>query len=66
MTHKHFWILDKNNFGRCRDCPATKQFATEKKLELRPDERSFIENIGYEVDKDGWTYGKLHGLEIQI
>ena len=61
-NHKHKYILDKNNFGMCK-CGATKQFPNEKIQKLRPDERSFMENIGYEVDKEGWTYAKLHGME---
>ena len=67
MKHSgpHHWIIDGNNKGRCciKGCTATKQFPNEKIQKLRSDERSFMENIGYEVDKDGWTYAKLHGME---
>lgn len=33
----HYWILDRNNFGRCKNCPATKQFQTEVIEPVRND-----------------------------
>ena len=57
------WIIGRNNLGTCVMCGKTKQFPVEKKQVLRSDERSFIENLNYEVDFDGWTYGKLYNLE---
>ena len=26
MKHRHYWEVDSENKGRCRDCPAVKDF----------------------------------------
>ena len=67
MKHKHFWIIDKNNFGKCRDCPATKQFPRQPKLKLRASEVSAIEGIGSEAgyDPDSWLNTTSHDFEVR-
>jgi len=44
----HYWILDSNNFGRCKreGCGATKQFPIEPYPILHDYERSKIESLG--------------------
>ena len=51
MKHKHFWILDKNSFGKCK-CGATKQFPVERRLTLRPSEIAALEGKCSEVAYD--------------
>ena len=66
MSHKHFWILDKNSFGRCRDCPATKQFPAGSKLKLRPSEISAIEGLDSIYSPDDWLHESSTSLEVGI
>ena len=59
--HKHFYILDENNFGRCK-CGASKQFPVEKRQKLRASEVSAIEGIGGEAvyNPDSWLNATSH------
>lgn len=55
--HKHFWILDKHSFGRCK-CGATQQFPVEEIIKLnmhRPPR----------YDPDSWLSASLHGVKIK-
>jgi len=64
--HKHHYILDENNFGKCKHCPATKQFPVEKKLELRPSEIIAMENLGSIVNCDPGSplNASVYGVEL--
>jgi len=63
--HKHKYILDENNFGRCK-CGETKQFPIEKKLELRPSEIIAMENLGSIVNCDPGSplNASVYGVEF--
>jgi hypothetical protein len=55
--HIHKWILDKNNFGKCK-CGASKQFPVEEpkgrtKLAMPP-----------KYDPSAWLSAKVHGIKI--
>ena len=65
MTHKHKYILDKNNFGRC-ECGDTKQFPVEKIQKLRPSEVITIENLSSDSisEPDAWCYASVHGVKL--
>ena len=67
MKHKHFWILDKNSFGKCKypGCTATKQFPIERRLILRPSEIAALEGKCSEVayDPDGWLNASAQDFE---
>ena len=65
MSHKHFWVLDKNNFGRCK-CGATKQFPAGPKLKLRPSEISAIEGLDSIYSPDDWLHKRSTSLEVGI
>jgi len=45
--HVHYWILDRNSFGRCciKGCNATKQFPVEEITPLTETQRKFIEGF---------------------
>jgi len=81
MTHKHRYILnraekcklgmhefvlDKNNLGKCKHCPATKQYPVEMIQKLRPSEVITIENLSSDSisDPDGWCYASVHGVKL--
>jgi hypothetical protein len=63
--HKHFYILNKNNFGKCK-CGATKQFPVEKKLALRPSEVLTFENLSRDsrVDPSSWLNAEIYEEKI--
>jgi len=65
MTHKHKYILDKNNFGRCK-CGATKQFPVETIYKLRPSEVITMKNLSSDSipDPDVWCYASVHGVKL--
>jgi hypothetical protein len=58
----HFWVLDKNSFGRCRNCSATKQFPVEENLALRPNEVLTFQNLSSDSrwDSSAWLNAKVH------
>ena len=58
QLHKHFWILDKNSFGRCR-CGATRQFFVEEKAELRRSEIATLNRLARLAlhHPDSWITG---------
>ena len=62
-NHKHYWILDKNNFGRCR-CGATKQFPIESKLKLSTFERSIAERLGVSYIYGDWLQEKKPAVKF--
>ena len=66
MKHTHFWILDKNNFGKCRNCPATKQFPVVSKITLRPSEALTMENLGPDskCNPDAWCSTSVYGVKF--
>jgi len=67
MKHKHFWIIDSTGLGKCKYCPAKKQFHAERKLKLRPSEISAINNLGSEAgyDPDSWLNTTSHDFEVR-
>ena len=58
MDHSsHHWIIDKYGNAKCRHCPATMHFPTEK-VELTNLERTLVENYD---PPTFWQTGSLHG-----
>lgn len=55
--HKHFWILDKNNFGVCK-CGDKRQFPKEE-IRLKPSDIRNMRQIRRLVvyDPDSWLSG---------
>ena len=41
----HHWILDRNNFGHCKYCPATKQFPIERTVKATNDDKTTSINL---------------------
>jgi len=54
MNHKHFYIVDTHNFGRCK-CGETKQFPVEQKLKVNTN---MITPPKY--DPDSWLHAEVH------
>ena len=62
----HEFVLNENSLGRCKHCPATKQFPVEKRLKLRPSEIIAMENLGSIVNCDPGSpfNASVYGVEL--
>lgn len=48
----HYWILDRNNLGHCKNCPAKQQFPNEV---IEPVKNDFkMTHIDLRVNPYGW------------
>ena len=41
----HHWVLDRNNFGHCKYCPATRQFPIERTVKATNDAKTMSINL---------------------
>jgi hypothetical protein len=57
QLHNHFWILDRNNFGRCK-CGATKQFSIEQEGNIK------LKSLP-KYDPSSWLRAGTVGVKIQ-